>query len=198
MLAADRTDDARDRIGMARAVEGRARVVDVDAVERGRESVRVALAAHLAVGDDVEAGALLIPDGQQRRVVLRLLQELGRNSPQLVRPSSRWEPAGEPDAVDQPVWLGVGPNQTGRQQDAARWGGAGRRHGEIALCPCLRLDWSRACRSRSAGTAGRGSSRRSGATRALPAAASNRRDRRTGRSRSPARARMRTAPAGRH
>ncbi len=59
---------------MAGAVERRAGIVDVDAFERGGEAVGVALAPHLAVGDDVEAGALLVVDGEQGCVVLRLRQ----------------------------------------------------------------------------------------------------------------------------
>ena len=45
-------------------------MVGVDTFERGGEMVRIALAALLAVADDVEAGALLVADRQQRRVVL--------------------------------------------------------------------------------------------------------------------------------
>ena len=71
-------DDARHRIGMARAIERGARVVEVHAVERGGEAVGVALAADLAVGDDVEAGLLLGADGQQRGVVLRLRRARAR------------------------------------------------------------------------------------------------------------------------
>ncbi len=78
MLAPHLAGDARHRIGMAGAVERGAGIVDVDAFERGGEAVGVALAAHLAVGDDVEAGALLVVDREQRRVVLRLRQMLGR------------------------------------------------------------------------------------------------------------------------
>ena len=51
------------------------------AVQRGRESVGVALPADLAVGDDVQPGVFLRPDRQQRRVVLRLLEELRLHSP---------------------------------------------------------------------------------------------------------------------
>src|SRR5438034_1879630 len=46
--------------------------VDIDAFERGGEAVGIAFAPDLAVGDDVEAGPLLRPDGEQRGVVLRL------------------------------------------------------------------------------------------------------------------------------
>ena len=49
-------------------------VVDVDAVERGREAVEVALAPDLAVRHDVEAGRLLLAHRLVRRVVLRLLE----------------------------------------------------------------------------------------------------------------------------
>ena len=53
----------------------------VDALERGGEAVGVALAPDLAVGDDVDAGALHVADGEQGGVVLRLLQPgLGRRA----------------------------------------------------------------------------------------------------------------------
>jgi hypothetical protein len=105
MAAADRPDDARHRIRMPRAVERGARVVDVDPVERGREAVRIALAADLAVAHDVEAGVLLRADGDQRRVVLRLLQVRRRHPPELGRPHARRKAPGELLAVDQPVGL---------------------------------------------------------------------------------------------
>ena len=57
---------------MARPVERDAGIVDVDALERGREAVRIALAADFAVGHDVEPGPLLRLDRDDRRVVLRL------------------------------------------------------------------------------------------------------------------------------
>ena len=78
MAAADRADDARHRVRVAGAVERRARVVEVDAVERGGEAVRVALAPDLAVGDDVEPGVLLGADREQGRVVLRLARATAR------------------------------------------------------------------------------------------------------------------------
>ena len=84
MLAADLADHARHRIGMAAAVERGAGIVDVDAVERGGEAVGVAFAADLAVGDDVEPGPLLVANGEQRRVVLRLLEIGLRDAPQLL------------------------------------------------------------------------------------------------------------------
>jgi hypothetical protein len=62
MPAAHLAGDPRHRIGMAGAVERGARIVDVDALERRGEAVGVALAPHFAVGDDIEAGALLVAD----------------------------------------------------------------------------------------------------------------------------------------
>ena len=72
MLAPDLADDARDRIGVPGAVERDAGIVDVDPFERGGEAVRIALAADLAVGDDVEPRLLLRLDREHGRVVLRL------------------------------------------------------------------------------------------------------------------------------
>ena len=86
VLAPDLADDARHGIGVARAVERAAGIVDVHALERGGEAVGVALAPDLAVGDDVEARLLLRADGEQRRIVLRLLQEgFGQRATALAR-----------------------------------------------------------------------------------------------------------------
>ena len=81
--------------------------------ERGGEAVGVALAPHLAVGDDVEPGALLVADGEQRGVVLRLVEPLRVDAPQLARAHARREAGGELLAVDQPVGLGVGADEAG-------------------------------------------------------------------------------------
>ena len=64
-------------------------VVDVDAFERGREAVGIALAPHLAVGDDVDAGALHVADRDQGRVVLRLFEESAGDAPHLRRAHAR-------------------------------------------------------------------------------------------------------------
>ena len=101
---------------MAGAVEGGAGVVDVDAFERGGEAVGVTFAAHLAVGDDVEAGAFLVADGDEGGVVLRLLQPLGIDLPQFLHAHARRKPRGEVLAVDQPVGLRVGADERGRKQ----------------------------------------------------------------------------------
>jgi len=71
MLAADPPDDPRYRVRMAGTVEGAARVVEVDPFERRGKAVRIAFAPDFAVRNDVEAGILLGPDREQRRVVLR-------------------------------------------------------------------------------------------------------------------------------
>ena len=93
-----------DRCGRARAG-----IVDIDAVERRGEAVGVALAAHLAVGDDVEAGALLVADGDQCGVVLRLFKPFGRDAPELPCAHARRKALAELLAVNQPVGLGVAP-----------------------------------------------------------------------------------------
>jgi hypothetical protein len=91
---------------MPGAVERRAGIVEIDTVERRREAVGIAFAADLAVGHDVQPGVLLRPDGEQRRVVLRLLQVLRRDAPEFARPYPRWKAARQFLAVDEPVGCG--------------------------------------------------------------------------------------------
>ena len=105
--AADRADHSRHRVRMAGAVERRAGVVEVHPLERCREAVGVALAPDLAVRDDVDPRSLHVADRDHRRVVLRLLQQLWCDSPDLQRPRARWEPAPEHFPIDQPVRLRV-------------------------------------------------------------------------------------------
>src|SRR5262249_51784292 len=62
----------RHGIGMTTAVERSAGVVDVDTLERSSKAVGVTLAAHLAVGDDIEPSALLVADGENSCIILRL------------------------------------------------------------------------------------------------------------------------------
>ncbi len=116
MAAADLAGDAGHRIGLAGAVQRDAGIVEIDAVQRGGEAVGVALAAHLAVSDDVEAGALLIADGEDRRVVKGLLAPGLVDAPQLGGAHARREAAGELHLVDEPVGLGVGADETGGEQ----------------------------------------------------------------------------------
>src|SRR6185437_3268127 len=115
--ATDRPDDARHRVLVAGAVERDAGVVEVDAVERRREAVRVALTPHLAVGDHVDAGALHVLHREPRRVVLRLLEPLLVDPPQLTGANARRQAVAEALAVDQPVRLRVAPDD-GRDDHA--------------------------------------------------------------------------------
>src|SRR6266480_3385137 len=95
---------------MARAVERSAGMVDIDAFERGGEAVGIAFAPDLAVGDDVEAGPLLRPDGEQRGVVLRL-GEIGlRNAPQLFSTHARRKAPGKiPRREPHVLWKALVP-----------------------------------------------------------------------------------------
>src|SRR5262245_30862477 len=101
---------------MAGAVERCAGVVDVNAIERRREAVGVALASDLAVGDDVEPGLLLRPDREQGRVVLRLLDPRLGNSPKFLRAYARRKSTGEFPAIDQPFGLRVTTDQRSGEQ----------------------------------------------------------------------------------
>src|SRR5262245_40954448 len=98
---------ARHGIRMARTVKGGSRIFYVDAFERGGKAVGIAFAAHLAVGNDVEAGALLIANCKERRVILRLFQEFGRNAPELLGSHAWRKPGSQLGPVNQPVGLRV-------------------------------------------------------------------------------------------
>ena len=116
MFAADLAGDARHRIGMTAAVERGSRIVEIDSFQRGGEAVRIALAAHLAIGHDVDAGALLHMDRHDRRIVLRFVEEIGRGAPQFTCADARRKSPGQPCAIDQPVWHRIGTDQRGGQQ----------------------------------------------------------------------------------
>ena len=116
MLPADFSGDARHGIGMAAPVERRARIVEIDAFERRGETVRIALPPHLAVGDDVEPGAFLVADRKDRRVILRLVEELRRDPPQFLRPHTRRKAAGELFPVDKPLGLRIGADERRRKE----------------------------------------------------------------------------------
>ena len=85
-------------------------IVDVDAVERGGEAVGIAFAPLLAVGDDVEPGALLVADGEDGGVVLRRFELVRRDEPEIVGAHARhlFRQLG---AVDQPVRLRIGTDE---------------------------------------------------------------------------------------
>jgi hypothetical protein len=115
MAAADLAHDPRHERGLAGAAGDRRRVLDVDAAERGREAVGVALAAHLAVGDDVDPSALHVADREQRRVILRLLEPGLGDAPDFWHADARHGHA-EARPVDQPVGLRVAADHRGRQE----------------------------------------------------------------------------------
>ena len=65
--AADRSDDARHGILVAGAIQSDAGRIQIDALERRREAIAVALSPHLPVRDDVDPGQLHVPDGEAGR-----------------------------------------------------------------------------------------------------------------------------------
>ena len=114
--APHRPHDARDRVRMAGPVQRGAGVVEVDALERGGEAIRVALPPDLAVGEDVEPRRLLRADRQQRRVVLRFAKPRLPHPPQLARPHAGREAAGQALAVDQPIGLRIAADERGGKE----------------------------------------------------------------------------------
>ena len=120
--APDLADDARYGRPIACPVDDHCRILVVDAFQCRGETVGVAFAAHLAVGDDVDAGALHVAYGDEGGVVLGLLEPRLRNPPQLLQARARHDLA-QHVAVHQPVWLRVGADDGGLQERFA--------HGEI-------------------------------------------------------------------
>ena len=91
-------------------------MIRVDALERQREPVRIALAPDFAVGDDVDAGALHVPDRHHRRIVLRLFEKIVRYPPKLGRVHPRHAAAPQRLAIDKPVRLGIAANDRRRDE----------------------------------------------------------------------------------
>ena len=120
MPSADAAHDARHDDRLPAAADHRAGMVEVEPVERRREAVRVALSPDLSVGHDVDAGALLIADRQHGRIVLCLLEQLGRNTPQRLQADPRRHGRRQPITVDQPVGLRIGSDERRGQQHAQR------------------------------------------------------------------------------
>ena len=116
VLSANGTDHARHRIGVPAAIESHARIIQVDPIERGGEAIRIALAADLPIGNDIEPGVFLRLDGHQRGIVLRLRQIRLRYAPQLECPHPRREAPGEPLAVDKPLRLRIASDKRRGQQ----------------------------------------------------------------------------------
>ena len=94
------TPDRTDHAGHDRATPGGAEevggVLRIQPIQRGGEPIGVALAAHLAVGDDVDASALQVADREQRGVVLRLAPDrvrLPATAPPRARAARRARPS---------------------------------------------------------------------------------------------------------
>jgi hypothetical protein len=114
LAAPDLADHARHRHGLSRPVHGCAGIVEVHALQGVGEPVRVAFPPHLAVGDDVHAGAMLILQGDDRGVVLGLFEGKGVHLPQGVEQDSGRQPLAEPIAIYEPRGLCVAADQRGR------------------------------------------------------------------------------------
>jgi hypothetical protein len=117
---ANRADDSRDRVLVARAVERDSRPIEVDAVERGGEPVRVALPPHLAVGDDVDAGPLHVLHRDAGCVVLCLFEVRLGDAPQLRGPDARRQALSQPLAVDEPARLRIAADHRRRESSSHR------------------------------------------------------------------------------
>jgi hypothetical protein len=94
----------------ARAADDLAYAAEIDSAERIRELVRIARAPDLAVRDDVDAGALLVADGLERRLVQRLRKTLRRHAPYFTHAHTRRHHLREQRAVDKPIGLRVAPD----------------------------------------------------------------------------------------
>ena len=116
----------------------RADMLGVDAVERQREVVGVALAPYLAIGDDVDPGAFHVADRQNRRIVLRGRQERLRNPPDIGDVGPRHAMLVQRSFVHQPLGLRDAANHGGRQQMSRIWHGR-----QISPVPVARERWSR-------------------------------------------------------
>ncbi len=90
---------------MPTAIESRAGIVYVEALQGGCEVIGVALATDLPVGEDVEPRLLLRLDRCQGGICLGFVKMLGLHPPELMCPYSRGKSSGELGAVDQPLRL---------------------------------------------------------------------------------------------
>ena len=112
--------DPGHRHDLPGAVQALAVTGSVDAVERVDEAVGVALAPHLAVGDDVEPGAHLFEHRQLGGIALRFAEELVGHPPQRVALDAHGQVAVEVVLVDQPARLAPAPDERGRQHRERR------------------------------------------------------------------------------
>ena len=80
-------------------------MLGVDAVEREGKTVRIAFAADLAVGDDIDAGPFHLAYRDDSRIILRLFAPRFRNPPDVAGTDARHAVMFEKGAIDQPVGL---------------------------------------------------------------------------------------------
>ena len=113
---ADRADDARHDDGAAGAPHDVRRVVEIDPRKCGRKTVRIAFAADLAIGDDVDPGALHVADRQPRRIVLGRFEPGLGHPPQFLGAHPHRSLMGQLVAVDQPVGLRIAADHGGRKK----------------------------------------------------------------------------------
>src|SRR6516162_8903354 len=95
-------------------------MIQVEAVKRGGEAVRITFAADLSICDDVETCRFLLADGQQRGIVLRLLKPWRRDAPEFCGTNSRRHLMPEFLAINQPLGLWIGADKGRRQQHGKR------------------------------------------------------------------------------
>ena len=120
MAATNGAYDARYRIGVTTAIQCRAGVVQVDAIERGGKSVGIAFAPDLTIGDDVQASAFLRLDRHDGGVFLGFGQVGLGYAPEFTRSHARWKAAGQSLAGDQPLRLRVASYERGGKQHGHR------------------------------------------------------------------------------
>jgi hypothetical protein len=115
MLSANLASDTRHRDRLAAAIERRSRVFGIDTLKRGGKAVRIAFAPLLAVGDDIEAYALLIPDREKCCLILFCFKSLRIDQPEIIHPYARHH-LRQPCAIDQPLRLRIGTDERRRKK----------------------------------------------------------------------------------
>ena len=88
-VAADVADHAGDLGRLARSRGDDGRMFGVDPLQRRCEVIGVALPPDLAIGHDIDTGALHAWMGNDGRIILRVFQMIVRNAPQLRHSGAR-------------------------------------------------------------------------------------------------------------
>ena len=115
--APDFADHPRHDLNLARRARWNLRrIFAIHAVERRRKAVGIAFAPDLAIGHDIDAGALLVADRQDGGVILSLFKMGWVDAPQLPRMSPRRHDFRQAPAIDQPIGLRIAAHQCCRQQ----------------------------------------------------------------------------------